>query len=479
MLTTLRGRFILSHILPLLVIVPLMGIALIYVLETRVLMPSLVSELTQQAALIADAADERSGVWTDPVQAQALVARLAPQLTARLMLLDPAGRLRASSDPADANRLGQVIDYAGLSEVQAGRTSVTQDYNRFLQADIADVWQPVMRPDGTVAGIIRLSYRLTAVNERFSQLRLMVMAVAVAAIGLGGAMGWLLAGNLERPITQVTHAVNQLAERHTVEILPGQQPAEIDQLVQAYNALARQLQALEDARHQLLANIVHELGRPLGALQSAVQALQGGAADDAALRGELLQGMADELHRLRRLLDDLHGHYDLAVGTLEIKRQRIDLRDWLPQVLAPWRAAAERQGLDWAASLPAEPLVVEIDPDRLGQAIGNLLSNALTYTPHGSISIAVRSDPFNAYLAIVDTGPGIAPADLARIFEPFYRSSAARRFPQGMGLGLAIARDIVTAHGGRLDVSSAPGAGSRFELTLPRPRAAQSPSTIA
>jgi signal transduction histidine kinase len=466
MLSTLRRRFIVSHALPLLIVVPLMGIALIYLLEVRVLLPTLSSELTQQAALIVELVRDRSAVWSEPTQAQAFVNDVDRSLTARLMLLDPAGRLLASSDPADAGRIGQILDQPGLNDALAGQPSAHEDYSRYLQAEITDVWLPA-RSDQRVVGVVRLSYQLTDVYERFAQLRLLVVGVLIAGVMLGALLGWVLALNLERPIGQLTQAVNQFAGRQALTPLPEQRPEEIGLLVRAFNALVERLQTLEKARHQLLANIVHELGRPLGALQSAIQALRGGADEDPTLRRELLAGMDDELHRLRRLLDDLSGHSDQVLGTLELNRRPIVLNDWLPHVLAPWREAAQRKGLNWTVTLPTESLGVEIDLDRLGQAIGNLLSNAIKYTNRGTISIEARVDRDVVYIRVSDTGPGISPEGQAHIFEPCYRSQASRRFPQGMGLGLTIARDLVAAHGGRLEVESTPGQGSHFTISLP------------
>jgi signal transduction histidine kinase len=112
---------------------------------------------------------------------------------------------------------------------------------------------------------------------------------------------------------------------------------------------------------------------------------------------------------------------------------------------------------------------LEVDPDRLGQALGNLLSNAVKYTPSGGrVSVQAGVEPKAVWIRVSDSGCGISPEEQARIFEPLYRSQADRRFPQGMGLGLSIARDLAMAHGGRLDLESEPGRGSQFTLWIPR-----------
>jgi signal transduction histidine kinase len=232
--------------------------------------------------------------------------------------------------------------------------------------------------------------------------------------------------------------------------------------------LVERLQSLEQARRQLLANLVHELGRPLGALRSAVDALQDGTDQDAAFRDELLDGMGREVDRLGRLVDDLAGLHDQVLGTLELRLHTTDLGEWLTHSLGPWREAVQMQGLHWQATVPSDLPTIAIDTDRLGQALGNLLSNAIKYTPSGgTVSVGAGTRQEETWIEVRDTGPGILPEERERIFTPFYRSEAGRRFPQGMGLGLSIAQTLVAAHGGRLEVDSIPGVGSRFIIWLP------------
>jgi signal transduction histidine kinase len=225
---------------------------------------------------------------------------------------------------------------------------------------------------------------------------------------------------------------------------------------------------LEATRRRLLANLVHELGRPLGALLAGTQALQGGAVEEEALRQELLSGMQDEIGRLRHLLDDLAGLYDKTLGAMEMTVKPLDLGAWLPGVLAPWREAALEKGLEWQAAIPGDLPSIPADADRLAQVIGNLLSNAIKFTPSGkAISVETHKEDHGLALIVRDTGPGIPRAEQKHIFEPFHRVSNGKRFPQGMGLGLAIARDIALAHGGSLKLTRSSPEGSEFALWLP------------
>lgn len=468
MFKTLRGRFILSHMLPLLLILPLMGIALIYVLETQVLLVNLSRGLMAQAELVADMIGDRSGMWDDPAQAQVLVTHLNMHLDARAMLLDPDGRILASSEPDEMYRVEQPFQHPDWATVLDGETSMRTTYSQDLHVEIVEVLAPVLRADQQAAGVVRLSHRLISVREQFLRLRYLVGGVLVAGLLLGGLVGGVLALNLERPIKQVTQAVWQVSTGRRTLLLPEQGPQEIRLLKHAVNILAERLRALEQNRRQLLANLVHELRRPLGALRSATHAMLGGASEDAALRDELLQGMDTEMQQLQNLLDDLGSLYDQLGGTLELRLQPIALQEWLAHTLGHWREAAREKRLRWQATIPADLPVLEVDPDRLGQAVGNLLSNAIKYTPAGgSVSVSAGVEDEAVWIRVSDTGSGVAPEEQDRIFDPFYRGDAAGRFAKGLGVGLTIARDMVTAHGGRLEIDSEVGLGSRFTIWLP------------
>jgi len=468
MLRTLRSRFVLSHVLPLAVIIPVMGIALIYVLETRVLLDVLSQGLEGQALLAAKIAVSRPEIWNDLEQAQAFVAEVGTDVGTRVMLLDAQGNLLASTEPTDAERLGQTIELDGWATALAGDTSVRTVYSQQMQQEIVDVLVPIMDQEMQIAGVVRLSHRLTNVYEQFLRQRYLVGGILLAGLLLGSVVGWVLALNLERPLRDVTQAARQLASGEQLAPLPERGPKEIQNLLHSMNVLVQRLLSLEQARRQLLSNLVHELGRPLGAFRSATQALLGKSGEDPALRQELLAGMDAEVEHLGRLLHDLSGLHDQVLGTLELNRQPTALSEWLARTLPPWRESAQAKGLEWKATIAPDLPSVDVDSDRLAQVLGNLLSNAIKYTPpKGTVSLDAGVEGEEAWIRVSDTGPGIAPEEQARIFAPFYRSQPGRRFPQGMGLGLNIAYALVAAHGGRLELSSTPGLGSRFTVWLP------------
>jgi len=464
---SLRTRLILSHILPLLVVIPVVGIALIYLLETEVFLAEFSNELEEKGLLVAALAADYPQIWDDPAQARLFADRIGDSLTAQVMLLDTRSVLLASTDAADQGSLGQQSTPPGFREVLFSGAVVRVDYGEDPETGAAEVLAPVTINE-QIVGVIRLTDPLSSAYERFIQARTFVIAVLVFGLAAGTGIGWFLAVDLARPLRRATQAISQMANGHPPPVLPEQGPEEIRLLLHAFNTLSEELQRLERARKRLLANLVHELARPLGALLSAIQALVGGAEEDPAMRRELLEGMEAEVRRMRRLLDDLTHLYGQTLGPLELDRKPTALHPWLVQVVSPWREAARGKGLRWQADLPTDLPRLEIDPDRLAQALGNVVSNAIKYTPPGrGVTVSAGIEAGEVWIRVRDSGPGITPEEQVRIFMPFYRGSVGRRFPQGMGLGLSIARDLVTAHEGRIEVQSAPGAGSTFTIWLP------------
>jgi signal transduction histidine kinase len=159
--------------------------------------------------------------------------------------------------------------------------------------------------------------------------------------------------------------------------------------------------------------------------------------------------------------------YDQVLGKLELNRTRVNLKDWLTGATSAWEAAAREKGLNWEMEIAPDLPTVVMDSDRMAQAIGNLLSNAIKFTPAGGrVSTTLTIDSNQLALQVADSGVGIPAEERERIFQPFYRGGHGRRIVQGMGLGLSIARDIATAHGGGIELSDTE-AGSCFILRIP------------
>jgi len=468
MLNTLRGRFILSHILPLLIVIPLMGIAMIYLIEQQILVPSLESELKSNALMLSRLAAHDHEIWEDSAYAQELLEQGSFRANGRVMLIDSRGRLIASSDLADTDLLGTQVEHPSSEIAREGEIAIQLRFNQEGEGDIADALAPVIGPNGELLGFIRLSFHYYSFSEQLYQLRYLLTGILLVALLLGAGLGVALAINVGAPIQQVTHAVYSLANGERSEALPEMGTEETRQLSRAVNTLVERLRGLEAARKRLLANLIHEIGRPLGALRMGIEALSHGADRDPEFYKEMLAGMDLETARLQSLLEDLSHLHEQTLGVLELDRQPLKLETWLPEMLTPWQEAAVRKRLHWALNLPDSLPTIQADPLRLGQVIGNLVSNAIKFTPGGgTVTIKAGESDEQIWIQVSDTGPGIPPDQQEKMFEPFVRGGQGRRFPQGMGLGLSIARGLVEAHGGRLELESEVGFGSNFTVWLP------------
>jgi two-component system sensor histidine kinase BaeS len=449
-----RAQLILSHLLPLIIVLPALGLIFVIIVESQILLTNVVDDLRRAALTVAAQAATEPIVWQDDAQAQAFVEQYRANLQRDVILLSPD----KSSATLTAN---------DLAVLRSGQPLVKSQYNLSLSEVHAEAFAPVLDAQRLIVGIVQVTDRLGEVYQSFLRIRNLVILSVLGACGVAVVIAWWLARRTERRLQGVTRAVEQVADGQTPALTPESTPREFRGVLLAVQALSDRLKSSEEIRKRLLANLVHELGRPLASLQAAIHALQQGAAQDAALRDDLLQGMDDQVERLKPLLDNLARLHKQTIGPAELQREPIGLGEWLPPILITWQAAAQAKGLTWQIDLPADLPMVSIDPNQMSQIIGNLVANAIQYTSRGGISIGARREPDRVWIAVEDTGSGIAPEVCAHIFDPFYRGAPGQRFPQGMGLGLAIARDIARAHGGDITVQSEVGRGSRFTIAVP------------
>lgn len=468
-MNTLRGRLILSQVIPWLLMAPLVGITIFYLLKTQESLTQLSTELTQQALTVARIAREQPEIFSDISQADLFVEVYFKELGGdpeiRLSILQPNGDLLETNLAEDPAQLEQLLSVLNRDVIM----TTGQGYFQ-MQFNLAHVFMPVRDIQDRVLGMIAVSDAIDEATARLPTVRRLLIVALILELILGMAAGIGLAYYIDRDLRAVTEAVSEISSDQPLEKLPERGPEEIRTLIQAYNTTVDRLDDLEESRRQLLANIVHEIARPMGAIQAAVQALLLGADHDPQFRQELLQGMDAQLNRLQPMLDNLTRLHNQVFEAPRLNLQPTPLSPWLREVAAPWQAAAQKEGINWEADIPLDLPSLEVDPDRLAQAVGNLLSNAVKYTPqNGLIQLSTAVGEDEIVIAIQDNGPGIAAEEQEQIFTPFYRSSADTRFPQGMGLGLSIAREIVVAHGAQLTLTSQRGQGSTFAIELPKP----------
>ena len=290
------------------------------------------------------------------------------------------------------------------------------------------------------------------------------------AAGVAGLAAVLLTVGLSRPILGPVEALTAAARRmekgdlsQRVEV---QSNDEIGELARAFNAMTDGLTRLEELRRNMVSDVAHDLRTPLTNIRGYLEALQDGVVEP---KREVVDSLHEEAMLLNRLIDDLQELALAEAGQLRLERRPVAPADLVNNALEAARAQAAAKGLVLQADLPVDLPLTNVDPQRIGQVLGNLLSNALTHTPSGGeIVVAARMVDSTVEVSVRDTGEGIPPEHLPYIFERFYRADKSRsRVTGGTGLGLAIARQLVEAHGGRIEVESEVGRGTQFTFTLP------------
>jgi two-component system, OmpR family, sensor histidine kinase BaeS len=465
---TLQFKLLVSHMLPVLLSIPLVGLALMYLLETQVLLPSLADDLVNQGLLVAQIARTQPGVWDQSTQAQALIDQLSPRYHPKISLLKANSILLASNRTEDLKQVGMMLPGLPDPSISAQDVRVQIISNFFTNQPIIDVVVPVVDPDGNVLGLVRIFHGLNEISQPLSQARIFILGTLILCLALSMVVGSILAETMSRPLRQITRAIAETPVIGNFLPIPESEIPEIKLLIQSFNRLQERRFQLEVSRQQMLANLVHELGRPIGSIQAGLHALLNGADKNEQMRSEFLQGISDRVEHMALLVEDLAASYQQAVGPLELKRSIINIREWLKPKSALWKEFARQKGLQWYQDLPENLPILKADPDRLGQALGNLVDNALKFTPPGgSISIQAGIDGRYLRLRVIDSGVGIPLEDQQHVFDAFYRSIQPAWKVPGLGLGLAITRSIIEAHGGFITLQSQVAQGSTFTIYLP------------
>jgi signal transduction histidine kinase len=311
-----------------------------------------------------------------------------------------------------------------------------------------------------------------------------VLGALLAAL----VMGAVIAGRFTRPLRRLSEATHRFGGGDLANRVPaadiGTAYTEVTDLARQFNLMAGRLEESvglvrrdRDRSREFLADVSHELRTPIAALRMNTELLQGQAGDDSATRREFLESSRVQLERLDWLAQNLLDLSKLESGLLALDLRPDDLRTTVESAVEQAEATARRREVALSLELPESPLRIRHDPQRIGQVVGNLVGNALKFTPRGGhVKVALRPHRDGALLEVADTGVGIDAAELPHIFERFYRGSSANEARgSGSGLGLAIVKSIVDMHAGRITVESRVGHGSTFSVTLVRdPRAVSS-----
>jgi len=335
----------------------------------------------------------------------------------------------------------------------------------------------------SLLGVYALSSVLTFFNVWLtarlmfaSQHDLLLATVLLAfAGGMAMALGYFLSSALTDRIRLLDQAAKAIAAGDLDVRIPMRGQDEIALLARTFNQMAEQLQAvarqqreLETLRRDLIAWAGHDLQTPLASVQAVVEALADGVVEDPETAQRYLRTAQKDIRALSVLIDDLFQMAQLDAGGLPLERAENSLSDLISDTLESFSELATRQGVDLQGSVDVRVDPVAMDAQRIGRVLNNLVSNALQHTPTGGrVLVRASRQPQAVLVEVTDTGDGIRPEDLPFIFDRFYRGEKSRsRSTGGAGLGLAIAKGIVEAHGGQIGVESGTQ-GTRFYFTIP------------
>ena len=303
----------------------------------------------------------------------------------------------------------------------------------------------------------------TELREQWlSLLGRLALALAVG-VALAGLLFLWLSRRLTEPVRVLTRATEEVAAgRYDVEIPEARGTDEIALLSERFRGMVTKLAEAEQLKRSFLMSVSHELRTPLTAIRGHVEALREGVVSEPDQVSASLDIVAAETDRLERLVGDVLDLAKLQAHRFTVRHEEVDLERVLDQAYGAFAEEARRREIDYRSDVHARPVIIS-DGDRVLQIITNLLSNAFRWTPDGgTIELGLTAENGAVSVSVTDTGPGIGLEEQERIFRPFWSRDGG-----GTGLGLAIASELAQALGGRIELDTEPGRGSRFELVLP------------
>jgi signal transduction histidine kinase len=373
------------------------------------------------------------------------------------------------------NELGLMALYLGITAL----VSALAGYAAYRFGWIN--YSPTLR--WTLLGGYALASLLTFFNVWFSAQMMFAdehdLALAVIllifASGMAMVLGYFLSSTITERIHLLKSAAEKLAQGDLKTRVPVQGHDEVAVLANTFNQMAEQLQTadqkqrdLENMRRDLIAWVSHDLQTPLTSMRAILEAVSDGVVDDPAEVKRYLNTAQRDVRNLSALIDDLFQMAQLDAGGFPLNRDKASLADLVSDTLESFTELAKQQEITLEGNVDPDVDPVDMDTQAIGRVLNNLIGNALRHANRGRVSLWVRRSTQGVEVTISDTGEGIRTEDIPHIFERFYRGEKSRnRGTGGAGLGLAIARGIVRAHGGDIKVESKVGKGTQFTFYIP------------
>jgi signal transduction histidine kinase len=490
-MTSLRTRLTLTYLLVILVGITVAA-PLAWLSVEGMYLDSQQANLLAQAQLVAATLQSSPAPLPEAEGTYSQLANVAPGIHTRL--IEAEGAVVIELPPVPAPEQAAVAPLPALAQNAAGMVSPQELLSRpeivqalsgqpataIRQVEAAGgrrvlyAAAPVLADNGRISRLVYLASPLP--NTGWVALpvagRWQLGGVLAGAVILATAVGWWLARRIAGPLHQLAQAASAVAGGDLHQAASEDSSiTDLRDLSRAFNRMTASLRQADQLKTAFIADVSHELRTPLTALKGTLETLQDGAVDDLSVRDGFLASMATETERLIRLVNDLLVLTRADAGVLKLRLQPLNLAN-LVRARVEYLAglAAQREvGLRVVGPAEAAPTCVSADADRLAQVLDNLLDNALRHSPPGAeVTITLASAAGVATCVVADSGPGIPAQHLPFIFERFYRADPARSRSFGnSGLGLAIARALILAHGGRITADSIEGQGTMVTFSLP------------
>jgi signal transduction histidine kinase len=384
----------------------------------------------------------------------------------RLTIYDAEKRIVFSSESRVP--VGTQESWAELSAANSGQGYSEVRWDEPRGERRLFVAAPISGEDGALAGYVQLSIPMATVYDQMRQTWVSLLAAGGVLLALTAVVSLLLARQIARPIQSLTAVIEALAAGDLAQEVQPSGPDEIRRLALAFNRMAQRVRDTLARQNAFVGHAAHELRSPLTGLRLRIEVLQGHCQGDPELSQRYLAKMEHEVDHLRRLVDHL-----LALSTLDagasLEALPLDLAPLLYALADEMAPLAQEAGLRLSVDVPAHLPPVAINADQIRAVVRNLLDNASKYTPRGgTIALTANQEGSGIAIVVADTGIGISAESLPFVFDRFYRVDTARSRQQGgAGLGLALVKAVMEAHGGGVQVQSKPGEGSVFRLWLP------------
>ena len=368
-----------------------------------------------------------------------------------------------------------VAEEADLSEyVSAVESGEYEEFKYDLFANYVNfktisVMRPIRTEDGETLGVIFLHYDMTGVNRSISTALKSVAAFSAVAVALSVPLVMLLVRSITNPIFHMTDVVEDFAKGNFSRRVSVRGNDELSNLGRSFNAMADELNTLEEARRSFVANVSHELRSPLTSMRGFLEAMSDGTIPEDE-RGGYIDIVLDENRRMTVMVNDLLDLARIESGQYKLNLTVFDLTELMRRTLITFIARIDAKGLKVGADIPEESVFAEGDEVRITQVVHNLIDNAVKYTPEGgNVTLSVKPERHQVSVSVINSGPGISKEDIPRVFDRFYKAEKAHTpsGTSGTGLGLSIAKLIIDQHGQEISAASEDGE-TRFTFTLKR-----------